>query len=113
MVIPGRGHLPSSTESKNTRGNRHSTDRFVLYNRRSQRRGCHLVRSQRDELTGSRQMFGKTALEWPPQPSTIVGFGVLAGALCYVLTGDPVWAAVAAAAVKILVPDNSTSAGQV
>ena len=58
-------------------------------------------------------MLGKTALGWPPQPSTIVGFGVLAGALCYVLTGDPVWAAVAAAAVKILVPDNSTSAGQV
>jgi hypothetical protein len=58
-------------------------------------------------------MFGMTALEWPPQPSTIVGFGVLAGTLCYVLTGDPVWAAVAAAAVKILVPDNSTSAGQV
>jgi hypothetical protein len=56
--------------------------------------------------------LGKTAKGWPPQPSTIVGFGVLAGALCYVLTGDPVWAAVAAAAVKILVPDNSTSAGQ-
>jgi hypothetical protein len=57
-------------------------------------------------------MLGKTALGWPPQPSTIVGFGVLAGALCYVLTGDPAWAAVAAAAVKILVPDNSDSAGQ-
>jgi hypothetical protein len=57
-------------------------------------------------------MLSKTGLAWPPQPSTIVGFGVLAGALCYVLTGDPVWAAVAAAAVKILVPDNSASAGQ-
>jgi hypothetical protein len=61
---------------------------------------------------GSRHMLGKTGLGWPPQPSTIVGFGVLAGALCYVLTGDPIWAAVAAAAVKILAPDNSTSAGQ-
>ena len=57
-------------------------------------------------------MTGKTALGWPPQPSTIVGFGVLAGALCYVLTGDRVWAAVAAAGVKILVPDNSTSSAQ-
>ena len=57
-------------------------------------------------------MLGKTGLGWPPQPSTIVGFGVLAGALCYVLTGDPAWAAVAAAAVKIIVPDNSDSAGQ-
>lgn len=58
-------------------------------------------------------MSGETALGWPPQPSTIVGFGVLAGALCYFLTGDPVWAAVVAAAVKILIPDNSTSAEQV
>ena len=57
-------------------------------------------------------MLGKTGLGWPPQPSTIVGFGVLAGARCYVLTGDPVWAAVAAAKVKILVLDNSTTAAQ-
>jgi hypothetical protein len=89
-----------------------NTDRFVLHDRRSQRRGCHLVRTQRDELTGGRQMLAKTAVGWPPQPSTLIGFGVLAGALCYVLTGDPIWAAVAAAAVKILVPDNSTSTGQ-
>ena len=57
-------------------------------------------------------MLGKTAFQWPLQPSTIIGLGVLAGSLCYVVTGDPVWAAVIAAAVKILVPDNSTSASQ-
>ena len=53
-------------------------------------------------------MLGKTAFQWPLQTSTIIGLGVLAGSLCYVVTGDPVWAAVIAAAVKILVPDNST-----
>jgi hypothetical protein len=57
-------------------------------------------------------MLGKTAFQWPLQPSTIIGLGVLAGSFCYVVTGDPVWAAVTAAAVKILVPDNSTSASQ-
>jgi hypothetical protein len=57
-------------------------------------------------------MWGKTAFRWPLQPSTIIGLGVLAGSLCYIVTGDPVWAAVTAAAVKILVPDNSTSASQ-
>jgi hypothetical protein len=72
----------------------------------------HLVRGQRDELMGDRQMLSKTAFQWPLQPSTIIGLGVLAGSLCYVVTGDPVWAAVTAAAVKILVPDNSTSASQ-
>ena len=39
--------------------------------------------------------------------------GVLVGTLCYLITGDPVWAGVAAAAVKILVPDNSTGGDQV
>jgi hypothetical protein len=57
-------------------------------------------------------MLGKTAFRWPLQPSTIVGFGVLAGTLSYLLTGNPVWAALAAAAVKILVPDNSAAASQ-
>ena len=56
--------------------------------------------------------MGKTAFQWPLQPSTIIGLGVLAGSLCYVVTGDPVWAAVIAAAVKILVPDNSTLASR-
>jgi hypothetical protein len=58
-------------------------------------------------------MFQKTAFRWPPQPSTVIGLGILAGSVCYFVTGDPVWAGVAAAAVKILVPDNSTAAGQV
>jgi|SRR5271165_6491399 len=58
-------------------------------------------------------MFHKTAVRWPPQPSTVIGFGILAGCVCYFVTGDPVWAGVAAAAVKILVPDNSAAAGQV
>ena len=58
-------------------------------------------------------MFEKTAFRWPPQPSTVIGFGILAGSVCYFVTGDPVWAGVAAAAVKILVPDNSAAAGQV
>jgi hypothetical protein len=58
-------------------------------------------------------MFQKTALRWPPQPSTVIGFGILAGAVCYLVTGDPVWAGIVAAAVKILVPDNSATADQV
>jgi hypothetical protein len=58
-------------------------------------------------------MFHKTALRWPPQPSTVIGLGILAGSVCYFVTGDPVWAGAAAAAVKILVPDNSAAAGQV
>src|SRR5215469_10376340 len=57
-------------------------------------------------------MLRKIAFQWPLQPSTIIGLGVLAGSLCYVVTGDPVWAAVTAAAIKILFPDNSTSASQ-
>jgi hypothetical protein len=55
-------------------------------------------------------MLRKIAFQWPLQPSTIIGLGVLAGSLCYVVTIDPIWAAVTAAAVKVLVPDNSTSA---
>jgi hypothetical protein len=58
-------------------------------------------------------MFDKIAFRWPPQPSTVIGFGILAGSVCYLVTGDPVWAGIAAAAVKILVPDNSAAAGRV
>jgi hypothetical protein len=59
-------------------------------------------------------MFEKIAFRWPPQPSTVIGLGILAGTVCYFVTGDPAWAGVAAAAVKILVPDNSAAAaGQV
>src|SRR6266403_4857934 len=53
-------------------------------------------------------MIKNTPFSWLPQPSTVIGLGVLAGTFCYLITGDPVWAGVAAAAVKILVPDNST-----
>jgi hypothetical protein len=52
-------------------------------------------------------MIKNAAFQWLPQPSTVIGLGILAGTLCYLITGDPVWAGVAAAAVKILVPDNS------
>jgi hypothetical protein len=55
-------------------------------------------------------MSEKIALRWPPQPSTVTGLGVLAGTVCYFFTGDPAWAGVVAAAVKILVPDNSGAA---
>jgi hypothetical protein len=58
-------------------------------------------------------MFQKTVLQWPPQPSTVIGLGILAGSVCYFVTGDPVWAGLAAAAVKILVPDNSAAPDQV
>src|SRR5207249_590868 len=59
------------------------------------------------------QMTNKTAfLSWP-QPSTVIGLGILAGTFCYLITGDPVWAGVAAAAVKILVPDNSAGGDRV
>ena len=58
-------------------------------------------------------MFQKSAFHWSLQPSTVIGLGVLAGSVCYLITGDPVWAGIAAAVVKILVPDNSAAAGQV
>src|ERR1700756_3558440 len=57
-------------------------------------------------------MIRNTAFQWLPQPSTVIGLGTLAGTFCYLITGDPVWAGVAAAAVKILVPDNSTGGGR-
>ena len=53
-------------------------------------------------------MTKPTALQWLPQPSTVIGLGTLAGTFCYWITRDPIWAGVAAAAVKIRVPDNST-----
>jgi len=58
-------------------------------------------------------MAKNMAFSWLPQPSTVIGLGVLAGTFCYLITGDPVWAGVAAAAVKILVPDNSTGGDRV
>jgi hypothetical protein len=58
-------------------------------------------------------MMKDTVFRWLPQPSTVIGLGILTGTLCYLLTGDPVWAGVAAAVVKIVVPDNSTSGDQV
>ena len=58
-------------------------------------------------------MTNNTALPWLPQPSTVIGLGVLAGTFCYLVTGDPVWAGVAAAAVKIIIPDNSTCGDRV
>ena len=58
-------------------------------------------------------MIKSTAFPWLPQPSTVIGLGILAGTFCYLITGDPVWAGVAAAAVKILVPDNSTGGDRV
>jgi len=59
-------------------------------------------------------MFHKTLFQWPPQPSAVIGLGILAGTVCYFFTGDPASAGFAAAAVKIFVPDNSaTAVGQV
>jgi hypothetical protein len=58
-------------------------------------------------------MVEKISFCWPPQPSTVIGIGVLAGTILYIITGDVVWAAVAAASVKILVPDNTGNADQV
>jgi hypothetical protein len=58
-------------------------------------------------------MIENTAFQWLPQPSTVIGLGVLAGTFCYLVTADPVWAGVAAAAVKILVPDSSMGGDRV
>jgi len=58
-------------------------------------------------------MTKNTPFQWLPQPSTVIGLGILAGTFCYLITGDPVWAGIAAAAVKILVPDNSTGGDRV
>jgi hypothetical protein len=55
-------------------------------------------------------MIEKSFIRWPLQPSTVIGLGILAGTTLYSLTGDPVWAGAAAAAVKILVPDNTGNA---
>jgi hypothetical protein len=65
-----------------------------------------------DELAVEWQKVARgmnSLLSWPPQPSTVVGGGVLAGSIAYLVTGDPVWAGIAAAVVKIVVPDNSTA----
>jgi hypothetical protein len=53
-------------------------------------------------------MTRNMALQCLRQPSTVIGLGILAGTFCYLITGDPIWAGVAAAAIQILVPDNST-----
>ena len=58
-------------------------------------------------------MIKSTAFPWLRQPSTVIGLGILAGTFSYLITGDPVWAGIAAAAVKILVPDNSTGGDRV
>src|SRR5271169_5384384 len=58
-------------------------------------------------------MLEKTVFRWSLQPSTVIGLGILAGSVCYFVTGDPVWTGLAAAVVKILVPDNSAAADQV
>jgi hypothetical protein len=55
-------------------------------------------------------MVEKSFFQWPLQPSTVIGLGILAGTTLYFVTGDPIWAGVAAAAVKILVPDNTGNA---
>jgi hypothetical protein len=55
-------------------------------------------------------MLEKSFFRWPLQPSTVIGLGILAGTTLYFVTGDPIWAGVAAAAVKILVPDNTGNA---
>jgi hypothetical protein len=55
-------------------------------------------------------MVEKSFFRWPLQPSTVIGLGILAGTTLYFVTGDPIWAGVAAAAVKILVPDNTGNA---
>jgi hypothetical protein len=58
-------------------------------------------------------MIKNTAFQWPLPPSTVSGLAVLAGTFWYLVTGDQVWAGVTAAAVKILVPDNSMGGEQV
>ena len=58
-------------------------------------------------------MIKNPLFQWRPQPSTVIGVGTLAGTLCYLLTGDLVWAGVAAAVVKIVLPDNSMAGDQV
>ena len=45
-------------------------------------------------------MTKPAALQWLPQPSTVIGLGTLAGTFCYWITRDPIWAGVAAAAVN-------------
>lgn len=55
----------------------------------------------------------RSLLQWPPQPSTVVGVGVLAGLAAYLVTGDAFWAIAAGGVVKILVPDNSAAGGEV
>jgi hypothetical protein len=58
-------------------------------------------------------MIENTAFQCLPQSSTVIGLGILAGTLCYLITGDAVWAGVAAAAIQILVTDNSMGGDQV
>ncbi len=52
-------------------------------------------------------------LKWPPQPSTVIGLAAFAGLLAHYLTGNAVWDTAAAAAVAILIPDNSGAGDEV
>ncbi|MBV9859828.1 MAG: hypothetical protein JO038_06970 [Alphaproteobacteria bacterium] len=54
----------------------------------------------------------KTLLQWPPQPTTVIGAGVLSGTGIYLATGDTSAAFLVAGLVKLLVPDNSNVAAQ-
>ena len=53
-------------------------------------------------------MFRKAAL----RPGTVISYGILACCICYFVITTPARVSIGAAAVKILVPDNSLAAGQ-
>jgi hypothetical protein len=53
-------------------------------------------------------MVEERFFRWPLQPSTVIGLGILAGTTPYLLQETRF--GIAAAAVKILVPDNTGNA---
>jgi hypothetical protein len=58
-------------------------------------------------------MIKNTTFTWLPQPSTVIGLGVLAGTSCYLITGGSGLGRYCCGVVKILIPDNSTGGDRV
>lgn len=50
---------------------------------------------------------------WPPKASTVVGLGVLVGAIDYAIFGNVLWALGVAGLFKVVCPEDATADDQV
>jgi hypothetical protein len=56
------------------------------------------------------RFHGRKAFGLPSQPGTVLSPGILAGTTLYGLAGDPIWAGITGASIKILVPNKINKA---